>query len=73
MAALDKLLVMGCVVRVFIDAAGNVSYTLWSDDYKIQVQYLHESSFERYKSRLYKLSETNIPTGERYQFFRLVH
>lgn len=72
MAQIDKLLVMGCVIRVFQDAAGNMSYTLWSADYKIEIQYIHASTFDRYKSRLYLLSETHIQTGEKYAFYRLV-
>lgn len=72
MASIDKLLVMGCVLRVFIDGAGNGHYSIWSPDYKIEVQYLHEQSFTRFASRLYLLQEIKIPTGELYQFFRLV-
>lgn len=72
MAQIDKLLVMGCKIRRFTDANGNIHYTLWSDDYKIELQFIHESTFKRYESRLYVLQSISIPTGECYEFFRLV-
>lgn len=73
MASIEKLMIMGCVIRHYEDAAGNVSITLWSSDYKINLQFIHQSTFERYMSRLYLMRRIEIPTGECYSFYRLIH
>lgn len=72
MAQLDKLLLMGCILRVFVDKSGDQHFSVWSDDYKIEVMFLHESTFTRYASRLYLLRKIEIPTGESYMFYRMV-